>query len=566
MQNEIKTKWATIQELKRTCPVVAAVIKTIILFNFFLLTQNGYSQMGEWTWMNGDSIPNSMGHFGTQGVFDPLNSPPALYEATQWTDFQGNFWLFGGLNDTIHYADLWEFNPIINQWAWIKGNGLNNQLAIYGVKGNPSPTNSPGSIGYGVESWVDTSGNLWLFGGGGNISNSYGMSSTLWKYTIQTNEWTWMAGPDTLNDHGTFGTIMVPNSMNNPPARSESTTSWIDSNNCLWLFGGFNNQGYLSDLWKFNISTNQWTWVNGSNISDQPTIYGTMGVSNPTNMPGARWSYTHWKDGDGNFCMFGGYGYINSNGFLNDIWKYNPVINEWTWIGGTNIGNDTGSLGNYCDTSINSMPRATCENTACWSRDCNNIIFFGGQGSHGYNNDLWNYDANSNIWTWINGSIYFNQIGNFGNILISSPSNIPSSRCGSVSWTDNSGNLWLFGGISKAYTNFQICNNNLWRFVPDTSCPHIYCIGVGINESKTNKVEIDIYPNPNEGIFKVSYKLSSLKIDLQIVDILGRIIYTYSIMGDIGVETIDVSKLSKGFYFIQIVNEKETLIKKLIIR
>src|SRR6185295_4560425 len=112
--------------------------KVFTLFCFlFCISDFAIAQGGVWTWMNGDSTITSVGHFGTQGVFDSLNSPPSFYEACEWTDQQGNFWLFGG-RATSDYGDLWKFNPSINQWAWIKGTGLPNQAGIYGVQGVPS--------------------------------------------------------------------------------------------------------------------------------------------------------------------------------------------------------------------------------------------------------------------------------------------------------------------------------------------------------------------------------------------------------------------------------------------
>ena len=98
-----------------------------------MMSIGGYCQQGQWTWMNGSDSVNAIGHYGTQGVFDSLNTPPALYEACEWTDNDGNFWLFGGLHPITSnfYGDLWEFNPNINQWAWIKGPGIPNQFGIY---------------------------------------------------------------------------------------------------------------------------------------------------------------------------------------------------------------------------------------------------------------------------------------------------------------------------------------------------------------------------------------------------------------------------------------------------
>jgi hypothetical protein len=77
-------------------------------------------------------------------------------------------------------------------------------------------------------------------------------------------------------------------------------------------------------LWKFD-GTN-WKWVSGSNVTNQSGVYGAIGVASGSNIPGARTGSICWKDGSGNFWLFGGYGYdsTGSIGDLNDLWKYKP--------------------------------------------------------------------------------------------------------------------------------------------------------------------------------------------------------------------------------------------------
>ncbi|HSY77545.1 MAG TPA: PKD domain-containing protein, partial [Bacteroidia bacterium] len=285
---------------------------------------------------------------------------------------------------------------------------------------------------------------------------------------ISTNEWTWMAGPNITNDLGSYGTIMVSSPSNNPPSRGETNASWTDSNNCLWLFGG-TGSGNFSDLWKFDISTNQWTWMKGPNIPNQPATYGILNVPDPANNPGARYAYSKWKDSNGNFWLFGGA--TSQFHYINDLWRFNPNTNEWTWMGGPNVFNDSvGVRGIECNPSINNLPCTRFETRACWTRSCDNFEFFGGQNYVNFAsvpsyNDLWNYNVNTNEWTWISGSSIPNDTGNYGTILVSSSTNMPPSRYGAIGWTDTAGNLWLFGSI--AY------RNDMWRFVPDTTCPAI---------------------------------------------------------------------------------------------
>src|ERR1035437_5546098 len=86
------------------------------------------------------------------------------------------------------------------------------------------------------------------------------------------------------------------------------------------------------------ITSSQWTWMKGDNITNQPGVYGTLGSAALTNKPGARQSAATWTDGAGKLWLFGGLGYDASGGtfYLNDLWIYAPATNMWTWIKGDN--------------------------------------------------------------------------------------------------------------------------------------------------------------------------------------------------------------------------------------
>jgi hypothetical protein len=63
-----------------------------------------------------------------------------------------------------------------------------------------------------------------------------GWLNDLWKFNGMN--WTWISGSDSINQNGTYGTKGIPSSSNIPGARREAV-SWTDSNNTLWLFGGY---------------------------------------------------------------------------------------------------------------------------------------------------------------------------------------------------------------------------------------------------------------------------------------------------------------------------------------
>jgi len=501
--------------------------------------------------MNGDSTFNSIGHYGTQGIFDSLNSPPALYESCEWTDLQGNFWLFGGVDFNLNdHSDLWEFNPNTNQWAWIKGPGIPNQPGIYGTQNISSPNNNPGARGWGIPTWVDSTGNLWLFGGKGyditGINNA--SLNDLWMFNISSKEWTWFKGSSIAGSPGSYGTIGLESSTNNPPSREETNISWTDNGNKLWLFGGYaGSRGAYSDLWKFNINTNNWTWVNGPDSTNQLPVYGTLGVPDSSNIPCSRYAFAKWKDCNNNLWFFAGSD--DTGNVYNDLWQYKIITNQWAWIGGTNIENDTGTDNNTCLSSINNIPLARYENRACWIRGNGNFEFFGGysRDSGGTNyNDLWDYNVMTKEWTLMSGTTLPNQAGYYGIKTISSSLNLPPSRGGAISWKDTAGNLWLFGGSKFAGNRF----NDLWRFVPDTTCPALIpCNSTeAINTTIPSSNQIFIYPNPASTCITFSISVIPTKEEsLLITDVLGNRLILQQINSTHAI--INISQLSNGIYF-----------------
>jgi hypothetical protein len=65
----------------------------------------------------------------------PGNIPSGRSGAVSWTDAKGNLWLFGGSSYSrngiqSYLNDLWEFNPSTNEWAWMGGASVANQLTL----------------------------------------------------------------------------------------------------------------------------------------------------------------------------------------------------------------------------------------------------------------------------------------------------------------------------------------------------------------------------------------------------------------------------------------------------
>ncbi|MCK7476332.1 MAG: kelch repeat-containing protein [Candidatus Moduliflexus flocculans] len=233
--------------------------------------------------------------------------------------------------------DLWFFNPADHQWTWVSGSSTADQFGVYGTKGVPDASTIPGAR-HCSASWIDGGGKLWLFGGWGRTGTpGFFRLNDLWSFNPATSEWTWVSGTDQYEDFGEYGTKGMPSVLNIPWARGNAV-SWIDGDGKFWLFGGYTwpvleYRWIFNDLWRFDPTTLEWTWISGSEWPDELGYYGTKGVPDDRNIPGARAGCASWIDSDGNFWVFGGTGY-HSQGYgvvLNDLWRFDPKTIEWTW-------------------------------------------------------------------------------------------------------------------------------------------------------------------------------------------------------------------------------------------
>jgi N-acetylneuraminic acid mutarotase len=144
-----------------------------------------------------------------------------------------------------------------------------------------------------------------------------------------------------------------------------------------------------------------------------PGVYGTQGTPAANNTPGGRYAAYAWTDSAGNLWLYGGNGFDSTRTYAyhNDLWEYTPGANgtpgNWTWMGG-NATNPPGGP-------------------------------FGGQGAHP---------------------------GVYGTLGSPDPANLPGGRSAGTSWTDGSGNFWLFGGLGADSAGTTGFLNDLWRYTP----------------------------------------------------------------------------------------------------
>lgn len=359
-------------------------------------------------------------------------------------------------------------------WTWVAGSSTVNAVGVYGTKGVPAAGNLPGARGYQALI-VGSDGKVWMSAGHGtDAAGAKGHLNDLWKYDPATQQWAWISGGNVADVAGVYGTKGVP-SVDNAPGSRDSHELWKDAGGNLWLFGGFGfdssgTTGDLNDMWVFDPTSLEWTWISGSNSRNQSGVYGTKGVPDADNVPGARVRATSWTDGSGKFWVFGGVGSdaAGNIGDLNDLWKFDPVTKEWAWMGGSDVREQHGVYGTKGVASVLNQPGAR-DASAVWQGTDGKFYLFGGEGFDGIGgqgqlSDLWSLNPATLEWTWVSGNALVNQIGVYGTKGTASPSNVPGGNNGSCAWVDSSGRLWLFGGRGYDATGSLGYLGDLWKY------------------------------------------------------------------------------------------------------
>jgi hypothetical protein len=182
---------------------------------------------------------------------------------------------------------------------------------------------------------------------------------------------------------------------------------------------------------------NDWTWIDGTKtagVAGTPQ-FGSFPATAPTtipnpltNTPGARYGAAGWTDRFGSLFLFGGNGFELSgrvggpdtlNAAMNDMWVCDMSFGDfcqWQLVGG------------YDPTPVATIPPTTVGKQIIADAQTE------GQGGFG----------------------------------------TPPARLGAASWTDISGNFWLFGGSDG--NNFL---NDLWKYNPSALSPSTYTLTEG---------------------------------------------------------------------------------------
>jgi gliding motility-associated-like protein len=261
-----------------------------------------------WIWMGG-GVPFN---YGTQGVSSSLNNPEMFYESPiSWVQDDGSLWFLDGYNGGV----MWKYDTNSNEWTWMSGvedTGFGSPLVV-GDLGEFNSSNQPGTT-WVYPSWKSDDNKFYIFGPQANFNLGGEIRSSMWCFDPAINQWAWVGGIQTATLSNFDGYCSF--SPTNVPATGwEYTCSWKDD---CGLFWGYNEIDTF--LWCYDPAINQFALISGSLTGGDP-VFGTLGVSDPSNDPGGSSATPHWTDLDGNLWKMGSYA---SFAVSNALWRYVP--------------------------------------------------------------------------------------------------------------------------------------------------------------------------------------------------------------------------------------------------
>lgn len=149
----------------------------------------------QWAWMGG-APPNEtrMDNFVwdcREGAFHEFNFPAGRQHAALWWDSaRSALFLHGGnlfwedMNTNFIMNDLWMFNPMLKQWAFVSGSFFGNSVPNV----TRHRTELPRMSGHAVLVDPNNSSRIILFGGLGVSRNRSGILADTWELTLSSKQ------------------------------------------------------------------------------------------------------------------------------------------------------------------------------------------------------------------------------------------------------------------------------------------------------------------------------------------------------------------------------------------
>lgn len=408
-------------------------------------------------------------------------------------------------------------------------------------------------------------------------ASTTGYLGDFWKYDPVAATWTWLKGSNAINATGVYGTQGLSAASTIPGSRRASAT-WRDNCGNLWLFGGeglaaSTNDGMLNDLFRYNTTTNEFTWMKGASQINVSSVYGTQGVEAATNIPGSRTYNTWWKDLSGDFWLLGGEEYdslLFSGDHISDLWRLrvpaNPdtiLVSPVTLCSGaaatfTAFGSGTSTQWFSSPTSTtaiasgsvfstSSLTAATTASAYSFYAEANNCVLL----------------PRTSVTVMVNPLPVLSTTGSQTLACKFYSAGLTASGANTYTWSTIPVQTGSVVSVSPTVTTTYTvtgtgsngCTGTAITVLQVVPCP-------GIAEIKGNVIH-ELYPNPSQDQFKLVIQSLFDEAEFVLINTLGQIVYSQQIQS---AETFIKPELCKGVYHYQLmINNNKKAAGKLVI-
>ncbi|HOW51115.1 MAG TPA: kelch repeat-containing protein [bacterium] len=263
----------------------------------------------------------------------PADSNPAarsdhnmVYDASR-----GKVVLFGGTSGSITYGDLWEWDGTAGTWT------------------DRTPTTSPSlwptARSYHAMTYDPVRDRVLLFGG-----DDGSLRQDIWEWNGETGAW----ADRTPAEHKPTARYVAAGAMTYDTVRGKAV-----------MFGGYDGGAFRQDIWEWNGATG--TWADRTPTGKKPQISTDHAMAFDTI--------------GGSIMLFGGFNYATYN---NEVWEWDGESITWN--------NRTPT------TTPPSWPSARGYHAMISDTVHDTIVLFGGYDGGAFRQDIWTWDSKNNAW------------------------------------------------------------------------------------------------------------------------------------------------------------------------
>lgn len=317
---------------------------------------------------------------------------------------------------------MWAYNETSAHWRFEYGDATLNTLPNYGPLGAFSGDYTPGARMYS-SGFVSSLLNSFYVTLGVYDSGNYIYAADTWQYNVTAGQWAFIAGSQDTGMPGIYNTkgslsIPVNGTAAHPGSREAALGAWDETNQVFYMIGGWgwgnsdSSDGLLSDVWKFDASTNRWVWVGGSDEIYAAPVYDQHGVYNITHPGGIGYGFAAFDLATQAVYFYGGLRMISDSEYdiTSDIFSYRVTDNLFASYNGPRVfvGENYGVQGVPAPTNV---PFPRFGSNGFYNPGRHVVTMYGGAvntGSDRWYGDLWEYDLTTGYWTFVDGHRGYN--------------------------------------------------------------------------------------------------------------------------------------------------------------